>query len=229
MEYNKIEQQEKPETKQPTDKNDGAIVKSDELPVIMKAPEDVETEEAEQPKEKKSLLARFIDLFVGSNGVKAAAQTVLNETVKPSLKSLGVEFLENTLETMVYGTAYNRGKRSIFKQEGHTQYNNMFASSTQTSNYRPVGEVRGKIRKLPEPIFRDSAAADEFLDQLDMYIRDNGRVTVYQYLQVAGWLDAAQATDRNWGWYTIRSFNKRRVIGEGNAWVIKITREPESL
>lgn len=226
MEYNKIEQQEKPETKQPTDKNDGKIEKA--AVEVMKAPEDIQYEDKPAEEPKKSLLARFIDLFVGSNGVKAAAKRVYDETVKPSLISLGVEFAENTFETMVYGTAYNRGRRSIFKPDvGHTQYNNMYAG-TPNSNYRPVGEVNSKIRKLPKPLFRDSASADEFLDSLDQYIRDNGRVTVYQYLQLAGWIADAQPTDRNWGWYTIRSFSKRRAVGDGG-WAIEITREPESL
>lgn len=229
--YNKIEQQEKPETKKPTD-----AVQSDTLPAAMTAPDNAEYEEEttkaeEEP--KKSLLARFIDLFVGSNGVKAAATKVMRETVRPTLTSLGVDFLENTLETMVYGTSYNRNNYSNRHsaqpvQGNQTQYNGMYARNQPTTNYRPAGEVRGKIRNLPEPMFMDASGADEFLDRLDCYIRDNGRVTVYQYMQSAGWISDAQPTDRNWGWYSIRSFNKQRLRDNGN-WVVRIVREPEAL
>ncbi len=235
MDYNKIEQQEKPETKQPTDKNDGAVAAArPDGPV--KVPENVTYEDPEEKVDepKKSLLARFIDLFVGSNGVKQAAKRVLDETVFPSLTSLGVDFLENTLETMVYGTpnrANYSGRQHNLQQRGNqTPYNAMFSSNQLTSSFRPAGGTRGKIRKLPEPAYPTSIEADEFIDIMSDYIRDNGYVTVYQYLNTANWPNETQATDRNWGWHTSHAFSKRRVYVNGEKmWAVTIDREPESL
>ncbi len=235
MDYHKIEQQDKPETAQPTDKNDGKVKAAKLEPE--KEPTDSEPEVV-QSEPKKSLLARFVDLFVGSTGVKAAAEQVVRETVTPSLKSLGLDFLESTLETwaMAHGTPIDRKRGRYISgvapqvNSGQTPYNGMYNRqiANKTPEFKLATSSPSRFRQFTKPAYLDIEDCNEFFEALARYKQEKGYISVHDFFSAACWEEDARPTDKNWGWYSLRSFTKRKDLTTGY-WVIEVLEEPQQI
>lgn len=165
----------------------------------------VDSKQKEVPKkEKRSLLARFLNGLAGTRGIKKIFNEITHEIIMPSIRDLFVESIKNGIDMYFYGTVPQRNGQIVTRDSrGNVQkFHNYSGYSQKNGSTVRVYDVGYHC----EPVrFLNRGTAMTVLNELQEDIDDNGFAKLSRYLSITK-QKAPNHTITNLGWYDLSGY-----------------------
>lgn len=154
---------------------------------------------------KKGKFAKLVDQFFVED-LKSVWSWGLTEVIIPSLKRLFVEFIDNSVNSMVYGKgANNKIKGSTVGNVSYREYWDRPRTRDYYSSSREQEEMYAKrhddVYGYGEYYIRTEDETKKVLRTMQQCIDTYGLLTVAHFLQMVG-VDP-RSTDYNYGWTSV--------------------------
>ena len=153
---------------------------------------------------KKGKFASFVDKFFVED-VQSVVKWGVQEVAIPALKKLLVEFVDNTMNSMVYGFGTNDTRRrgSAVSNVSYREY------WSRPAREEPRPSPRDDIYSFGTIEVPSERAAVDALDQMRDIISRYGLVTVAHFLEMVR--IQPRSTDFNYGWTSLAGAKYRRM------------------
>lgn len=181
---------------------------------IFEEPEEKTKTEAPKPKpvKKPPLLTRVINVFLGTDGVRAWVERAADDTWKTVIKPNIQKVVADAMHNMVNGVIYRDDKPIYTRSEPKEE---KVARNNETIEYNKP--VRATSRETVKPIIFDTRPeAEDALNELNVIIDNNGVVKVSEFYSICG--VKGEWSDNFYGWYDIESARLR--VYKDNRWIL---------
>lgn len=167
-------------------------------------------------KRKKSLVRRFVDIFIGGDS-KSVMHYVFAEVLVPQAKDMITEAASQGFERMIYGE--NRtprrgvGRSNSGNNPGPTNYTryavrgNNPLGRADTQDRRPLHS--GRTQTIDDILLATRVEAETVLDRLYDLLKEYELASVADLYSLVGL--SSNYTDQKWGWTDLQGSQIRRV------------------
>lgn len=167
-------------------------------------------------KRKKSLLKRFVDIFIGGDS-KSVVHYVVMEVLVPQAKDMMTEAASQGFERLIYGDSRpSRGPRRSGGPGGSAGPTNYTRYAVRGNN--PLGRSEGQDRRPVSPprsqgsddiLLATRVEAETVLDRLYDLLKEYECASVADLNSLVGL--SSSYTDQKWGWMELQGAQVRRV------------------
>lgn len=159
---------------------------------------------------KKSKFGEFVDqVFVAD--FKSVLSWGLSEVIIPSIKKLFVEFVDNTVNSMVYGKGASVDRRRI-TGTSNVSYREYYSNSRVRDDvYR---DRHNEVYSYGTVDVKDEVDARRVLNEMEDFIRTYGFVLVANFFEMISTRENPihpRSTDYNYGWTSLAGAKYTRL------------------
>jgi hypothetical protein len=165
-------------------------------------------------KRKKSLLKRFVNIFIGGDS-RSVVHYVVMEVLVPQAKDMMTEAASQGFERLIYGDSRpnRRGGLAGRPPGGGTPYNryavrgNNPIGRTTSEDHRRTAQPRSQ--NVDDILLATRVEAETVLDRLYDLLKEYECASVSDLYSLVGL--SSSYTDQKWGWTDLHGSNVRRV------------------